>query len=560
MFVFSSQTACSFRLSPSIYRFKERPQNPLAPATLKYIKAHVLRASDYLHDQCLNAFLTVASNPEHPLNADWLHQVLSPLPLPDRDAWWSIFLHRQYDDYEHTAVHRLVAWAWADADKSHISDESVRLCATTLTWFLTTSNRFLRDRATKALVSLLTPRIPVLRQVLRQFLKVDDLYILERLYAVAYGCAMRSNDKQAIGALACDVYEYVFRGGKPPVHILLRDYARGVIENAFWRGVRLEIDVRKIKPPYTSEWYASIPSEEEALEYSRASGGDGAGRIYFSVMDSGDFARYVIGTNSYSFDWTSRRLSESPQPTRKQIYESFVASISRKQKKSLDEYANIQGHFEFFLRLDDETRQKEYEELTEEIFRNLLTEAQQNLRKMFRSQKRSILDQHIIPYLSDPRQRDDEHRFDLSVAQRCILRRVFELGWTKDQFETFDRNVSDYSRYGRSASKPERIGKKYQWIAYHEFLARVADNFEFKRDHWIDRGAVYEGPWQIHVRDLDPSCLLKKTGQDAWKDDLPSWWFQIAIEDWGVDWREQLPDIEWIKRIDHLPDIKSFWC
>jgi hypothetical protein len=36
VFVFSSQTACSFRLSPSIYRFKERPQNPLAPVPFNY--------------------------------------------------------------------------------------------------------------------------------------------------------------------------------------------------------------------------------------------------------------------------------------------------------------------------------------------------------------------------------------------------------------------------------------------------------------------------------------------------------------------------------------------
>jgi hypothetical protein len=35
---FSSQTACSFRLSPSIYRFKERPQNPLAPVKFRTIR------------------------------------------------------------------------------------------------------------------------------------------------------------------------------------------------------------------------------------------------------------------------------------------------------------------------------------------------------------------------------------------------------------------------------------------------------------------------------------------------------------------------------------------
>jgi hypothetical protein len=34
VFVFASQTVCGFRISPSIYQFKERPQNPLVPGML----------------------------------------------------------------------------------------------------------------------------------------------------------------------------------------------------------------------------------------------------------------------------------------------------------------------------------------------------------------------------------------------------------------------------------------------------------------------------------------------------------------------------------------------
>jgi hypothetical protein len=35
VFVFASQTVCGFRISPSIYQFKERPQNPLVPVIFK---------------------------------------------------------------------------------------------------------------------------------------------------------------------------------------------------------------------------------------------------------------------------------------------------------------------------------------------------------------------------------------------------------------------------------------------------------------------------------------------------------------------------------------------
>jgi hypothetical protein len=181
-----------------------RDPNAITGATLQYINEHIIQYED-THDQFRNALLTIASNPKHPYNADFLHKHLMRFELVERDAEWSIFLHDQYGEYG--AVNRLVDWAWSPADKSQIDDASMRLSGMALAWFFTSSNRYLRDRATKGLVNLFTNRIPVLRQVIEQFLPVNDPYVLERLYAVAYGCAMRSRDNESIGALAKDIYE-----------------------------------------------------------------------------------------------------------------------------------------------------------------------------------------------------------------------------------------------------------------------------------------------------------------------------------------------------------------
>lgn len=63
-----------------------------------------------------------------------------------------------------------------------------------------------------------------------------------------------------------------------------------------------------------------------------------------------------------------------------------------------------------------------------------------------------------------------------------------------------------YSDRGRSGHKQERWGKKYQWIAYHELLARIADNYEPMPDYWDNRRKTYDGPQELSsVRDLDPS-------------------------------------------------------
>lgn len=135
--------------------------------------------------QLLNMFLMVSAHPDHLFNADFLHQHLMKLAMPDRDAWWSTYLHKAFE--EESSVARMIDWAWEEDDRSHLSDEAVRLAATTLIWFCTTPNRFVRDRATKALVSLLEERLGTLRKLIPTFWKVDDPYVTERLMAVAYG-------------------------------------------------------------------------------------------------------------------------------------------------------------------------------------------------------------------------------------------------------------------------------------------------------------------------------------------------------------------------------------
>jgi hypothetical protein len=226
--------------------------------------------------------LTIAAEPEHPLNAKFLHQHLMRLDMPDRDEVWSIYLADHYE--ERGATDRLVEWGW-DAEKSHIADEAIELCAIALAWFLTTSHRYVRDRATKALVAMLHPRPLILIQVIEQFLEVNDPYVAERLYAVAYGVAMISNAHEAIGALAGKVYEWVFADANPPAHLLLRDYARGVVETAHQRGVLPpSVEIERVRPPYQTEWLTDIPTKEELEHYGETS----------EDMDDREWSRYSI--------------------------------------------------------------------------------------------------------------------------------------------------------------------------------------------------------------------------------------------------------------------------
>ena len=214
----------------------------------------------------------------------------------------------------------------------------------TLAWMFSTPNRPLRDEATKALVSLLTPRLESTARVVDEFGDVDDPYIVERVYAVAYGVAMRSHDLAGVGNLASFVYNKVFASGTPQAHILIRDYARGIIERSIHLGCNLEINGQLIRPPYKSAW-PSIPCEDcvenlfprwdqaswdsRDLEWSR-------NRIRWSVMDD-DFSRYVIGDDSSS-SWLSLGLNEEPWRSPEERRQALVLKLSESERLAWDEH------------------------------------------------------------------------------------------------------------------------------------------------------------------------------------------------------------------------------
>jgi hypothetical protein len=85
--------------------------------------------------------------------------------LADRDRSWSLFLLQTFG--EHGTVDRLLEWSTSTEDRSYINDDSLELCGIALSWFLTSSHRHVRDRATKGLVRLFQNRLGVLGRVLK---------------------------------------------------------------------------------------------------------------------------------------------------------------------------------------------------------------------------------------------------------------------------------------------------------------------------------------------------------------------------------------------------------
>ncbi len=530
-----------------------------------------------LFDATIDTLLTIATNPNHPYNAKFLHTILIKYPMAERDAWWSIYLHRNYG--EHNALDRIIDWAWSNQNKDHVSEDALELCGITLTWFLSTSNRFLRDRATKALVSIFTNKLHVLEKILKIFKEVDDLYVLERLYASAYGCVLRNTNDIAIKSLAETIYRLVFNE-RPPVHVLLRDYAKGVIDYALTRGINLEVQLERTKPPYESKW-PDIPSENDFVKndaitsYDSFDGKWSQGRIRHSVMDD-DFARYVIGTNSSkkSRYWLSLKINDHSWKSPKEKFEEFIASLSAEQLEVWKKYQNIrQSSFDaetrIIRKLPDETirlllamgegenkpdgdADEKYTEIKERLEQaaQKIDEAANSVVEMLSEEKRSIFLNFVLPYENNPRNFEEFPRFSLEEMQRWILKRVFDLGWTVERFGAFDR--LDIGYHGRDAHKAERIGKKYQWIAYHEFLGYLSDHYQFRHEYSGEL-IPFEGAWQLGVRDIDPSCILRTTRRnDSMESTSRSWWIPLEYDSWALEEN----DVRWLRNSEDVPDIK----
>lgn len=138
-----------------------------------------------------------------------------------------------------------------EKEKTDATDESLRLAASMMCMFLTTPNQDLRDRITKALICLLKGHIPVLIRLLKQFEKVDEPYLQERLYGVAFGCAIAEEDRDILGELAEEVYRIVFDEESVSSNAIRRDFAKSIIDYAFYRECEMtEVNRVKCRPPY----------------------------------------------------------------------------------------------------------------------------------------------------------------------------------------------------------------------------------------------------------------------------------------------------------------------
>ena len=98
------------------------------------------------------------------------------------------------------------------------------LLLTLFAWLLTSSNRWLRDYTSKAMVEILKKDFFICLKLLERFSTVNDPYVIQRLYGIVFGacCKRISDEKKEYRKLVQYVYNTIFNQEKVYPDILLR--------------------------------------------------------------------------------------------------------------------------------------------------------------------------------------------------------------------------------------------------------------------------------------------------------------------------------------------------
>lgn len=191
-----SQMVWSAILNSIIWRKVEIQNGDYLNINPEILKRYITGCNKYdgmLLNKYLDTLITLGPIPNHPFNALELHRIMLRNPMPKRDAWWAEYT--AYAGTEGDPFSRLCSWVFSGFGET-ADLEQRELAAIVLSWFLASTNRGVRDRASYAIIKILKNSMLAAHNLLCQFEDCDDQYILERLFLITYSSAIYEHDEQ----------------------------------------------------------------------------------------------------------------------------------------------------------------------------------------------------------------------------------------------------------------------------------------------------------------------------------------------------------------------------
>ncbi len=242
------------------------------------------------------------------LNINSTTKELFEMPLAQRDYIWTLYINTKYNKGER--IHYIVQY-FLKEDVNKLSHLDRVKFGQVLSWFLTSSNRKLRDLSSRALIRIIKNDISAMQKLLEIFAGINDSYVISRLYGCVYGAILQTDNNfissEEVTSLCQYIYNTIFSGKMVYPDILLRDYALNILEYCNANGVEFAFDIAKCRPPYKSYKIPEIEIEVLEKMYTESTSNNwlGTSAIKFSLAPEreiknftgmyGDFGRYVMG-------------------------------------------------------------------------------------------------------------------------------------------------------------------------------------------------------------------------------------------------------------------------
>lgn len=129
---------------------------------------------------------------------------------------------------------------------------------------------------------------------------------------------------------------------------------------------------------------------------------------------------------------------------------------------------------------------------------------------------------------------------------KIALKKIHDYGYDAEKHSSYGEKIL----YGRSReNRKERIGKKYQWIAFYELAAQVSDNYKIKisgnsKDEVLE---WCKGNFDSAIRsDIDPT-LIKKTNINKKSKKIHDSLYSIP----------DMQNEQWLKNYDDVPNAEN---
>lgn len=246
------------------------------------------------------------------LNANALTAWLNSKTLASRDRIWTCYINNNY--YQGSHIFYLVQFFLKNKTQD-IKSSTKLLYGQLLIWFFSSSNRKLRDEASRALVNLLENDLATAYELLKIYIQVNDPYIISRLFGCIYGAILLSDrltiSKEKYTQIADFIYKEIFKKQTTYTDILLRDYALNILEYACYLNIPINFEISECRPPYKSSNFPNISIKKLKKIYKD----DYKDYGLYAIKDSmypehglsgfsgmyGDFGRYTFESSMYGF-------------------------------------------------------------------------------------------------------------------------------------------------------------------------------------------------------------------------------------------------------------------